>query len=89
VDRNRFDADPDTNFHVDADLDPNWHQNNAGILILPQVLHMLENLKFFYFWLQHCHFTMFCLSHPMSNVSLNILDSKFEFSKKIILFHLL
>jgi hypothetical protein len=33
VDRHCFDADPDLNFHNDADpdpyLDPDWHQNNA------------------------------------------------------------
>jgi hypothetical protein len=31
VDRPRFDSDPDqdSNFHVGADPDPDWHQNNA------------------------------------------------------------
>jgi hypothetical protein len=31
VDQQRFDADPDQNFHVDADPDPDpdWPQNNA------------------------------------------------------------
>jgi hypothetical protein len=31
VDRHRFDADPDPNFHVDAvpDSDPDWHENDA------------------------------------------------------------
>jgi hypothetical protein len=32
VDRHRFDGDPDPNFNVDADLDPDarpdWHKNN-------------------------------------------------------------
>ncbi len=33
------------------------------IRILPQVLHMLENLNFFFYnWLQ-CQFTLFCLYH--------------------------
>jgi hypothetical protein len=44
----RFDADPEPNFHVDADpdqdSDPDWHQydNTMPILrrILPQVLHV-------------------------------------------------
>ncbi len=29
VDRHRFDADPDPNFHVDADPDLDWHHNDA------------------------------------------------------------
>jgi hypothetical protein len=31
VDRHRFDADPDPNFHVDADpgADLDWHQHDA------------------------------------------------------------
>jgi hypothetical protein len=29
MDWHRFDADLDPNFHVDADPDPDWHQNNA------------------------------------------------------------
>jgi len=39
VDRHRFDADPDPNFHVD--------QKDADLMrILPQVSHMLENALF-------------------------------------------
>jgi hypothetical protein len=49
VDRHRFDANHlDPNFHVDADLDPgpDCHQIIPILmLILPQVLQMLENLK--------------------------------------------
>jgi hypothetical protein len=34
VDRHRFDANPDPNFHVNADPDPNpdldWHQNDEA-----------------------------------------------------------
>jgi hypothetical protein len=42
VDRHRFDADPDPNFHVD--------QKDADLMrILPQVSHMLENALFSYF----------------------------------------
>jgi hypothetical protein len=29
VDRHRFDADPDTNFHCVVDPDPDQHQNDA------------------------------------------------------------
>jgi hypothetical protein len=29
VDLHRFDADLNPNFHVDADPDPDWHQNEA------------------------------------------------------------
>jgi hypothetical protein len=32
VDPQRFDADPDLNFHVDPDPDPDWHQNDADPL---------------------------------------------------------
>jgi hypothetical protein len=30
VDRHRFDADLDPNFHVDADPDTDWHQNDVN-----------------------------------------------------------
>ncbi len=30
-----FDAVPDQSFHVDADLDPDWHQNDAEPLADP------------------------------------------------------
>jgi hypothetical protein len=40
VDRHRFDADPDPNFHVDADLDPDWHQNNADSHPTPSFTHV-------------------------------------------------
>ncbi len=59
VDQHCLDADSD--FHVDADpepdQDPYWHQTMP---ILAQVLHMLENQIFLS---QHCHFTVFYLSH--------------------------
>jgi hypothetical protein len=73
VDRHCFDADPDPNFYVDADpdLDPDWHLNNAILMrilrILFQVLHMLENLNFLFFFVsQQCHFKMYYLSHLSS-----------------------
>ncbi len=40
MDRNRFDADPDPNFRVDADLDPDWHQNNADSHPFPSFTHV-------------------------------------------------
>ncbi len=49
ADRHRFGADPDPNFHVDANPDPaDWHENDAD----PhadhiQSLHILENKKTF------------------------------------------
>ncbi len=52
VDRHLFDADPDPNFHFDAeldpDLDPEWHQNNADPHAEPTqsfTVHILENRK--------------------------------------------
>ncbi len=43
VDCHRFDADPDPNFHFDADPE-------IRIWILTLVLQMLENLNFFLLW---------------------------------------
>jgi hypothetical protein len=52
VDRHRFDANPDPNFHGDADPDPTRIRIGIKTLlilmqILSQVLHLLENQKFF------------------------------------------
>jgi hypothetical protein len=52
VDRHRFDNVPDPVFHFDANPgpDPDWHQNDTvpiHMRILPQILHPLENKKFF------------------------------------------
>ncbi len=72
MDRHRFDADPDPdpNFHVDAspgpgpDPDPDWHQNYAVPHAdpTPSFTHVGKS-DFSYFWSQHCHITMFHLSH--------------------------
>ncbi len=58
MDRHRVVADPDLDFHFDAnpDLDPDWHQNDpdphAGS---DQVLHMLENRgKYTFFTCNAC-----------------------------------
>ncbi len=37
MDRHRFDADPDLNFHVDAGADPDWHQNDADPDAVPAI----------------------------------------------------
>jgi hypothetical protein len=53
ADRHRFGANPDPNFHVDANPDPpDWHQNDADPHADPtQNLHLLDNKKnIFYFW---------------------------------------
>ncbi len=65
MDRNRFDADTDPNFHFDADPEIRifW--------ILTLVLQMLENLNFFYSGKQQCKSTLFCLSrksHSCHNI---------------------
>jgi hypothetical protein len=65
------DADPDPNFHVDADLDqdPDWHQNNADPHAVPTPCFTdVRKFDFFYFWSQYCHLTMFLFS-VKSNVS--------------------
>jgi hypothetical protein len=49
VDRQHIDADPDPNFHVDADSDPKPGPVPILMRILPQVLHILENVIFFSF----------------------------------------
>jgi hypothetical protein len=55
VDRHRFDADPDSTFHFDADPEPNpdWHQNNADPNPdLTQVYTSWKIGKKFYFYSQ-------------------------------------
>ncbi len=51
MDRYRFDAETDQNFHVNADpdLDPDWLKRVLILMrILPQVLHVLgKNCLFF------------------------------------------
>ncbi len=50
VNRHRFDADPDLdpNLYVNADPDPNWHQNEADPHAYPtQSLQMLEKKNTF------------------------------------------
>jgi hypothetical protein len=48
VDRHRFDADPDPDFHVDPD--PIRIRTGIRMMrLLPQVLHTMENLNIFLF----------------------------------------
>jgi hypothetical protein len=35
MDRHRIDADPDLKYHVDADSNLNWHQNDADPHVVP------------------------------------------------------
>ncbi len=77
MDQHRFDADPDPNFHVDAD--PKWHPNSADSHVDPTqgVVHMLEKLDFFEFKSQHCHFTMFIFLNSVKCVMFSVFwDSK-------------
>jgi hypothetical protein len=50
-----FDAIPDPNFHVDADqIRIGFKMMPISMGIITQVLHMMENLIFFYFLSQLC-----------------------------------
>jgi hypothetical protein len=68
-------VDPDPNFHVDADSDPDsdpdWHQiqkrcrsSFGSTLCFYKCWKKIKSEYLFYFYSQHCQFTLFCLSHP-------------------------
>jgi hypothetical protein len=63
MDRHRFDADLDLTLHVDASPDLNWHQKDADLRIVPQVLHMLKNKDIFLLLFAAIQFTVIFLSH--------------------------
>ncbi len=67
VDRHRFDAIPDPNFHVDADqirilIRIGFKMMQVFMRILTQISHMLENYNFSLL-ITACQITMFYLSY--------------------------
>ncbi len=51
VDRHRYDADPNPNFLVDLDPDPDWHQNDASPHAdpTPSFTHVGKSFIFYFF----------------------------------------
>jgi hypothetical protein len=86
VDWHCFDADPDFNFSVNADPDPNMdlHQNDADPLrILPLALHMLKNPIFFTYSRSFSNLQFFTFLIIFKDVIiLSILDSILKFCGK-------
>jgi hypothetical protein len=46
VDQHRFDADPDPNFHVKSDPDPDRHQNDVDPHATPSYTHVGKSESF-------------------------------------------
>ncbi len=91
MDQHRSDADPDPNFHVDANMDPEWHLNLADLRVdpTPSFTHVgqLEFLKLLVTALPvyKCFIVLFGSKCVIIS---RIFDSIWKFSEKRLVYQL-